>query len=346
MAANGGRIVIRYHRGPSFLRKIDAPVKRHGTWMGMAASALLAMGLCSCSLQDRAESGDISPAEGSEGIGDWEMGCPGFDSRFVPTTYLSMRPCLEQLHWRIDVDVASTVDLDSETGKMDASDHFRLSATGDQLVWRWEESGTRDGHYSLSGIDNTLDELVVRQDGQAAFEGHGLFVDRGHGSTLIAKGNLSGPTPGTLLTGIGMEDDPRRLCIGFQLETRLRGEMTETAQSDGKTVQAPPGSGVSMIAKMLAWHGDGYWDMGRDFGSFEACTGAPPDPAYDRVDMTSWHGLQSDEKNGVWHLEASKTLTFPELPSYSQRWTIKLQVNRIARTASLPLRQPRPVPMS
>lgn len=314
-------------------------MERHGTWMKVAASTLLAAGLCSCSWQGQGESDEISSAESSEGIGDWEMGCPGFDSRFVPTIYLSMRPCLEQLRWRIDVDVASAIQSDSDTAKIDFSDHFHLSATGDQLAWRWEESGTRDGHYSLSGINNTLNELVVRQDGQAAFDGHGLFVDHGHGSTLTEKGNLSGPATGTLLTGIGMEDNPRRLCIGFRLATEMRGELTVTAQSDGKTVQAPPGSNV-WIAKMLAWQGDGHWGMDNDFRSFEACTGTPPDPVYDRVDMTAWHGLQADEKNGTWHLEASKTLTHRELPSYSQRWTVKLQIDRVARTANLPLRQP------
>ena len=38
-------------------------------------------------------------ADAEEG---WQMGCAGFDAAAVPATYLTMKPCLEQLHWSVE----------------------------------------------------------------------------------------------------------------------------------------------------------------------------------------------------------------------------------------------------
>lgn len=288
---------------------------------------------CSSRAQEQAEIADEAGAEAPQVPG---KGCTGFDDRHVPAPYYEMHPCLQQLHWKLDITNTESLTLADETLKSSKSWNFKLSASGEQLVWRWEEDGTRNGHYSLQGISNTVDELVIWQKGTATFSGQESSSDLVRRNESREEGNLSGPTAGTVITGISMQDDPQRLCISFAVNAQMRGEMTATIHGDGKTVQLQPGDNIR-IAEPLVFQGDGLWTLKGDPMPSTFCAGTDPNPAYNRFDIGTWYGLRADEQSGTWSLDANRAIAIPELPTAKQQWTVKLQVQRVPLTARLPL---------
>lgn len=296
--------------------------------MPLALGLLLAAMLCGCVGNDTGK--DNAEAQG-QAI-DSEMGCPGFDPKFVPTDYLDMKPCLEQLRWTVHFKVAEERDLRTDTGTADSQEDFDLEATGEQLVWRWEENGTRDGHYSFVGRDNTDDEMIVRQQGNARYTGSLKSVDTGSGpGTMTEDASLSGSANGTQLSDMALRDDGR-LCLLFDLDARMRGRIASTVEKDGMVVHPEE---PLILAGMLAKDGDA-WNLDDELASQEACTGPAKAEDMEQYDGSQWSGLKADEKKGAWSLKDSKLISIAGLP-HELRYTVELQVNRVTLDAKLPL---------
>ncbi|MGC4028919.1 MAG: hypothetical protein QM696_08610 [Steroidobacteraceae bacterium] len=300
-------------------------------WARTIPGLLLAGVLCGCSANEQDEVAGKQDTEAAAA----QMGCAGFDPELVPATYWSLKPCLEQLHWTVHFSVTDEGRLQTDTAAQTAREDFDLQAEGEQFVWRWEENGSRNGHYSFQGRDNTIDELVIRRQGGAQYSGSLRFADWGSPpGTLVEAAMLSGSAGDTRLSGMDAREDGR-LCLYFDLDAQMRGSVTSSVEIDGQT--AHPEEPL-VLAGMLARDGE-VWKLRDELASQVACTGPATDGELEQYDGSAWPELQADEEKGIWSLKNSKSIAIAGLPR-TLRYRVELRVNRVVRSAGLPLPAP------
>lgn len=289
---------------------------------------LLPAGLTACG--SAADAHHPSAAELSEDPPPepFEMGCTGFDPDLVPATYITMKPCLQQLRWTLHVTRTKTMVFQDDTAQMDMRDDFDVSARGQQLVWRWEENGSSAGNYLLSGQNNTVSELLVQRSGNASLNGHARFTDRVRNQAASEQIAVAGPVDGTLLVALGAAPG-EPACVGFHVDTQMRGRYSIALTPSATPERSESGA---FLATAFERTPDDVWNIKDEFRSFRVCAGPPRDAASERFDAGEWSGLAADDAAGVWRFSGDKTIALPD-STQTEHWTIDLLVQRVARTA-------------
>lgn len=303
-------------------------------WVNVGWCFLLACALSACTTREPEGSDGVEAATQDLAIDHDEMGCPGFEANDVPATYVAMKPCLEQLSWTLRIAAKKEAKVSDGTLTSDEHVDFEFAASGQQLVWRWEENGSHDGNYLLSGKENTLGELLVQRQGQAHLSSIYKMADHVRHTSIDGKAELAGPVAGTFLTALETKEDGR-MCVNFDLATQMRGTPT--------TVMVPKpvdGSDVAPEAffttDAIVHKSEDGWQLTSDYHALTACSGKSADTLTEPYDAMTWSGLQFDEKAGSWSLSDSKTIHV-EGSARQAQWTMDLKVLRVARTAKLPL---------
>lgn len=297
---------------------------------GLARLGMLFLLACmvGCAQSDPEDEGE-SAAEADTEEAAPEMGCPGFDPKAVPVTYLDMKPCLEQLRWELEWTAKGALEIRDHRihGRHDRT--TTLKASGTQLYWTWEEDGSRAGHYAFTGSGNTIEEMVLQRRGTATHSGTGMLEsDDGR---IDSKTELQGPADGTRLAGIG-RDGNGRTCVSMDFGASMRGTSVDHVPGRGEEEASPGGPGSSRPSWIGRKVQEDPWDFEDEAASQVVCTGAAKDD-YER--LQAWHGLRVDDQAGTWTFQGTQDWSPPTHPG-SSVWHLTLRIRKERRTVAAP----------
>ena len=265
-------------------------------------------------------------ADAEEG---WQMGCAGFDAAAVPATYLTMKPCLEQLHWSVEWTAKETLDIRDKDFSGRHERDTTLTANGTQLYWTWEEGGSRAGHSSFHGRGNTIGEMILQRQGTATLNGPGLMESKG--VRIDSKTQLQGPADGTHVAAID-RDAAGRTCVHLTFGASMRGTAVThvPGRGDEEAQRGPPGSSrPRWIDRQVQ---EDPWGFVNEAASQVVCTGVAKDD-YER--LKAWYGLRIDDQAGTWTFQGTRDWS-PANFAGSSVWQLTLRMRKERRTVTAP----------